>query len=155
MKDTELKAAFGKFVTGVTIVTTQIEPNKYVGFTANSFTSVSIDPPLLLICLGKQLSSFSHFEKAPSFCVSILNENQADIASIFATSKEDRFSQVDYALDDLGNPYIKDAAAHFSCTSYEKTMAGDHMLLIGKVETCATSKRKGLAYVEKQFFKLS
>ncbi|ADZ91667.1 flavin reductase family protein [Marinomonas mediterranea] len=151
----ELRNAFGSFMTGVTIVTAVSKSGEKVGFTANSFTSVSMDPPLLLVCPATKLSSYDVFESCDHFAVSILSEDQQDASNIFAGSKGDRFAEVPWHEDEFGTPLIDGAVTHFSCSSYQKVPAGDHLLLIGKVDAFSTSEKLGLGYAKGGYFSLS
>ncbi|MFT2098845.1 flavin reductase family protein [Marinomonas sp. 2405UD66-6] len=149
-----LRNAFGSFMTGITVVTAVSKTGEKVGFTANSFTSVSMDPPLLLVCPANKLSSFDVFEQCEHFAVSILAEDQQDVSNTFAGSKEDRFAQVDWFEDEFGTPLIRDAVTHFSCSAFEKISAGDHLMLVGKVESFNTTEKFGLGYAKGGYFSL-
>ena len=151
----ELRKAFGSFLTGVTVVTTVDSNGQPCGFTANSFASVSLAPPLLLICPGKFLSSFAVFEKCTYFAVSILAEGQEDISNIFASFKGDRFAKAKWKSDSLGLPLIDGAAAHFSCKTAQVIPAGDHVILIGEVMAFTQSGAIGLGYAAGEYFSLS
>src|SRR4051794_17579652 len=87
----ELRRAFGTFVTGVTVITTWDETGAPRGMTANSFTSVSLDPPLLLVCIGKGAASYPAFAAAPAFAVNLLHEGQTEVSSLFASKSTDKF----------------------------------------------------------------
>ncbi|MFL4471745.1 flavin reductase family protein [Tateyamaria armeniaca] len=150
-----LRHAFGAYMTGVTIVTARRNDGTPVGFTANSFTSVSLDPPLLLVCPGQFLSSYQTFTTCTHFAVSVLAEGQEDIATVFAGSKADRFAQVICSDDLHGVPLIRDAVAQFSCTSHSCVEAGDHSMLLGRVEAFTHHEAPGLGYVSGRFFSLS
>ncbi|MEL7524508.1 MAG: flavin reductase family protein [Pseudomonadota bacterium] len=150
----ELRDAFGQFMTGVTVVTCLDESGRPVGFTANSFSSVSLTPPLLLVCPGKFLSSFNAFSACRSFAVSVLGEGQEDIANIFAGYKGDRFARVDYVLDPEGVPLMNGAVASFSCRTHEVMPAGDHVILIGEVTGFSRNEGRGLGYADGRFFSL-
>lgn len=126
-----LRDAFGAFVTGVTIVTTRDDAGKPVGFTANSFTSVSLDPPLLLICLARTSRNFATMTGAKSFAVNILSENQKDLSNTFARPVEDRFAAAEWSDAPQGSPVFADVAAWFECTMQEVIEAGDHVILLG------------------------
>ena len=149
-----LRDAFGKFMTGVTVVTAVRSDGKYVGFTANSFTSVSLDPPMLLVCPGKFLSSYKTFSKCSHFSVNILSEGQEKISNIFATSDDDRFTKVPHKLDLNGVPTIDGATVQFSCTVDNIIPTGDHCVLIGQVDDLKLSNEPGLGYVGGQYFSL-
>lgn len=149
-----LRDAFGAYMTGVTVVTARRADGVAVGFTANSFTSVSLDPPLLLVCPGKFLSSYDTFASCTRFAVNVLAEGQEDIATVFASSKADRFAQVPCDDDLHGVPVVSGAIAQFSCTLHSRVEAGDHCVLIGKVEAFEHYGAAGLGYVSGRFFSL-
>ncbi|RBP79123.1 flavin reductase [Marinomonas rhizomae] len=150
----ELRNAFGSFMTGVTIVTAVSKTGEKVGFTANSFTSVSMDPPLLLVCPAVRLSSYDIFESCDHFAVSVLAEDQQHASNTFAGSKDDRFAEVEWHVDEFGTPLIDGAVAHFSCSSFQKVEAGDHLLLMGKVEQFSSNEKFGLGYAKGGYFSL-
>ena len=149
-----LRGAFGSFMTGVTVVTTRAPDGTPVGFTANSFSSVSLDPPLLLVCPGRFLSSYESFARCTRFAVNILAEGQEDVASTFAGYKGDRFARTPHHEDGLGNLLIEGALARFSCTTHAAFDAGDHSILIGEVRDFSHDSGRGLGYVGGQFFSL-
>ncbi len=124
----------GLFVTGVTIITTRDADGAPVGITANSFNSVSLDPPLILWSVGNKALSLNTFCAAEHFAVHILREDQAALSQRFATSGSDKFR--DLALDPgMGNaPLLPDCAARLECSLFAKYPAGDHVLFIARVE---------------------
>lgn len=128
-----LRRALGSFLTGVTVVATFQEDGSPRGFTANSFTSVSLNPPLVLVCIAKTASSCAAFTAAPHFSVNILAEHQASISMLFASKAADKFAQVAWQHGPIGSPIIDDAAAWFDCHRHEVVDAGDHVILIGRV----------------------
>ena len=150
----ELRNAFGSFMTGVTVVTAVSKSGERVGFTANSFTSVSMDPPLLLVCPANKLSSFDVFDQCEHFAVSILAEEQQHASNTFAGSSGDRFSDVAWTADEFGTPLIDGAVTHFSCSTFQKVPAGDHLLLVGQVEAFKTTEKQGLGYARGGYFSL-
>ncbi len=149
-----LRAAFGSYPTGVTVVTSTDSSGAPVGFTANSFTSVSMDPPLLLVCPARSLSSFELFETCQRFAVNVLSEGQEDISNIFAGYKGDRFSQVDWSPDHGGMPLLNNAAAQFSCVTTQVIPAGDHIVLVGEIDGFNHTDFRGLGYASGQYFSL-
>lgn len=149
----ELRNAFGRFPTGVTIVTT-LSKGQPIGFTANSFTSVSLHPPLLLVCPGKQLSSIEAFQNCESFGVSILSEGQEELATHFATFKGDRFENTEWFQGKNGVPLIKGAASLFACSTHQILDAGDHILLLGEVIEFDQMERRGLGFLSGKYFSL-
>ena len=115
----ELRAAFASFMTGVTVVTARTASGEPVGFTANSFTSVSLDPPLLLVCPGRHLSRFPVFESASGFGVSILSEGQEEVSNLFASGRGDRFALCDWEAGTRGVPMIAGRSAGFECAVHD------------------------------------
>ncbi|MCB6183029.1 flavin reductase family protein [Leeia sp. TBRC 13508] len=129
----EFRKALGSFVTGVTVVCTRQPDGTPRGFTANSFTSVSLSPALLLVCIGKTASSYPIFSEADIFSVSILAENQKNVSSIFASKAPDKFAQAAWHEATTGAPIVSDSAAWFDCKTHQVVDAGDHIILIGEV----------------------
>ncbi|MEM7221678.1 MAG: flavin reductase family protein [Pseudomonadota bacterium] len=129
----DLRRAFGAFATGVTIITTSDAKGAPWGFTANSFTSVSLDPPLALVCLAKTAGSFSVFEKTERFAINILSEQQRDASVAFASWGADKFSAVNWGVKATGSPVLDGVVAWLDCATHELVDAGDHIVLIGRV----------------------
>ncbi|MEL6692032.1 MAG: flavin reductase family protein [Pseudomonadota bacterium] len=123
----------GLFVTGVTVITTRDADGVPVGITANSFNSVSLDPPLVLWSVGLNALSLPAFSEANAFAVHILREDQAALSQRFARSGADKFEglAIDAGLNDL--PLLRDCAARLECVPYAKHKAGDHTLFIAEV----------------------
>lgn len=149
-----LRRAFGSFLTGVTVVTMQRPDGVPLGFTANSFASVSLSPPLLLVCPGRHLSTFADFTGCHGFGVSILAEGQEDVSTVFARSEPDRFARVAWHPDSRGRPRIDGAAAWFSCRTHQVVEAGDHAILMGEVQEFAQSGAPGLGFSGGRYFSL-
>ena len=129
----DLRRALGTFATGVTVVTTIDDGGTPRGFTANSFTSVSLEPPLILVCLAKTAASCSVFRAAESYAVNILSEDQKAVSATFSSPSADRFAQVDWAAHSTGCPIIAGVVAWLDCRMHEVIDAGDHYILIGRV----------------------
>lgn len=142
----ELRTAFGSFMTGVTIVTTVGNDETPRGFTANSFTSVSIEPPLLLICIGKSAASMDIFRQARGFAVNILSEYQKDTSVLFASKRPDKFEVAKWRSGPFGNPLIEGSAAWFDCARYQVIDSGDHIILMGHIEAFSYSDANPLGY---------
>ncbi|MFT4726770.1 MAG: flavin reductase (DIM6/NTAB) family NADH-FMN oxidoreductase RutF [Granulosicoccus sp.] len=150
----ELRSAFSSYMTGVTVVTAKHHDGTFVGFTANSFTSVSLDPPLLLVCPGNHLNSFSVFETCDTFAVNVLSESQESVSNEFAKSKGNRFGNVAWQLDANGCLVIDDCSATFSCRVHSRELMGDHLVLIGEVIGFDYSGTPGLGYCSDGYFTL-
>ncbi len=150
----QLRHAFGSFATGVTVVTTLNEDGRPIGFTANSFTSVSMDPPLLLVCLAKSSSNIRNFTLAKRFAVNILSETQKNISNRFASRQQDRFVETPWREGIEGTPLIDDAVAWFDCASDNVVDAGDHIILIGQITDFGQSDQRPLAYLRGHYLDL-
>ena len=142
----KFRQALGTFATGVTVATTIDEQGNPRGFTANSFSSVSLDPPLILICLASDAAGCPVFTNSQLFCVNVLAEDQQHISALFASPSDDRFEQVDWRPCNGGSPIIKGAISWFGCERHDVIDAGDHVILVGKVVEYETSSRSPLIY---------
>lgn len=147
-----LRRAFGRYMTGVTVVTALTDDGAPVGFTANSFTSVSMDPPMLLVCPGRHLSSYPVFETARHFAISVLAADQRGVADRFARASDDRFHDTALDFDAHGCPMIRGRVAGFSCRTERCIPAGDHLILLGAVHGFDQRDRTGLGYGAGMFF---
>lgn len=123
--------ALGQFATGVTIVTTRDAQGLPVGVTANSFNSVSLDPPLILWSLARSARSMAAFEQAESFAVHVLASDQDDLANRFASRTEDKFAGLD--IGDEGPPFIHGCSARLICKTRHLYEGGDHVIMVGEV----------------------
>ena len=128
-----LRQIFGSFATGVTVVTTGDALGRPRGMTANSFTSVSLAPPLILVCVATNAPIWPAFAASSHFAVNVLSENQREISGCFARPADDKFAGIDWRAGQVGMPLIADAAAHLECRRVREIEAGDHMILIGEV----------------------
>jgi len=138
----DLRAAFGKFATGITVITARAN-GLCCGMTANSFTSVSLHPPMVLVCVANTARTLGHVRSTGAFGVSVLAEHQLEVSNHFAGRSEcDDIAFVD--LD--GVPTIKGALAHFACTLGDVHDAGDHAILVGHVTAFASQDGPPLLY---------
>jgi flavin reductase (DIM6/NTAB) family NADH-FMN oxidoreductase RutF/pimeloyl-ACP methyl ester carboxylesterase len=128
-----LRDALGCFATGVTVVTAFDTGGEPVGLTANSFTSVSLDPPLLLVCIARTSSSLKALESAGHFAVNVLHIGQQPASSLFAVPGEDRFRQTPWQRGRHDAPVLSNALANFECRRHQMHDGGDHIILVGEV----------------------
>lgn len=147
----ELRNALGKFATGVTIVTTRNSTGTDTGVTANSFNSVSLDPPLILWSLAKNSASLSAFTEAGYFAVHILAEDQEYLSNTFAKRGVDKFAGLDIIRGHDDIPLLHDCAARFQCRVAHRYDGGDHVILIGQVIDFEHCERKPLAYLSGRY----
>ncbi len=143
----ELRNAFGTFMTGVTVVTTREAGGTPRGFTANSFTSVSLDPPMLSICIGKSADSIEVFRQAEGFAINVLAEHQVETSSLFASKRPDKFEVTPWRDGPNGHPVLDGVCAWFECSVEQRLDAGDHILMIGRVRGYDYNDQNGLGYV--------
>ncbi len=129
----EFRDALGWFATGVTVITTRSKDGDLVGFTANSFTSVSLDPPLVLFSLNRQAQCLPVFEECAHFAVNILAEHQAELSSRFATASHEKWQGVTVEAWEGGCPILADALANFECAVHARHEGGDHLIFVGRV----------------------
>ena len=127
-----LRRVLGTFATGVTVITAAGDDGP-VGMAANSFTSVSLDPPLVLFCAGKSSTTWPDIEAAGRFCVNILGSEHADLSTQFATKDLDRFAGVSHRTEATGSPVLDDAIAWLDCEQVTIHDAGDHVIDVGQV----------------------
>jgi flavin reductase (DIM6/NTAB) family NADH-FMN oxidoreductase RutF len=129
----DLRRAFGNFATGVTIVTTLDADGNPCGFTANSFTSVSIDPPLVLVNIATSAFGCEIFTGSRGFAVNILARDQRELSNRFAAAGTDKFADLEWHGARTGAPIIDGVVAWFDCEHFQQVPAGDHIVLIGRV----------------------
>ena len=128
-----LRDALGCFATGVTVVTCVAEDGRPAGLTVNSFTSVSLNPPLLLVCLAKQAASAEPLTRADRFAINVLQTGQQPASIRFATRDEDRFGATPWSRGESGAPILEDSLGVFECERYAVYDGGDHHILVGQV----------------------
>ncbi len=136
------RETLGHFVTGVTIITA-IDDGEPVGMAANSFTSVSLDPPLILFCAAHSSSTWPRIRQARSFTVNILDERQEDLCRLFAQKGADRFGQVGWRPGAAGSPVLEDVHAYIDCEIWAEYEGGDHVIVVGRVLDLGLSAEAG------------
>jgi flavin reductase (DIM6/NTAB) family NADH-FMN oxidoreductase RutF len=138
--------ALAQFATGVTVIAVRAPDGRYVGFTANSFNSVSLDPPLVVWSLGRSGSHLAAFEAAERYTINVLAHDQVALARRFSREHQDRFAGVRYRIGAAGAPLIEGCVAWFECRHYARHRVGDHVMFIGEVETCERRNDAGLVF---------
>jgi crotonobetainyl-CoA:carnitine CoA-transferase CaiB-like acyl-CoA transferase/flavin reductase (DIM6/NTAB) family NADH-FMN oxidoreductase RutF len=146
MSHSKLRAAFGNFTTGITIITTLQADGIPRGFTANSFTSVSLDPPLLLVCVAKNALSHQVFMEAKSFAINVLTKDQESVSTLFSTQSENKFLSDKWDSGKKNMPILRGSLSNFVCHKDKVIDAGDHTILIGRVIEFMTTEGEPLLY---------
>jgi flavin reductase (DIM6/NTAB) family NADH-FMN oxidoreductase RutF len=140
--EASFRTVLGHFATGVTIITA-MDGDEPIGVSANSFTSVSLDPPLVLFCAAKASTTWPRIEAAGKFTVNILNEHQEDVCRVFATKGADRFSRIGWRTSANGQPILHDSLAYIDCEMQEQHDAGDHIIVVGRVQELGVLSEEG------------
>jgi flavin reductase (DIM6/NTAB) family NADH-FMN oxidoreductase RutF len=130
----KFRQVMGNFATGVTVVTTVDQDGKPYGLTVNAFTSVSLNPLLVLICLDNKLSGFEAFKNSKRFGVSMLSEHQEELSRLFATKESERPASI-YFGGNLGMPLLRNSLAVMECETVAMYSGGDHTIFLGQVLT--------------------
>ncbi len=136
------REAMGRFATGVTVVTTRDSAGGNCGVTVNSFASVSLDPPLVLFCLDRAAMSFDIFGGAARFAINFLAADQQTLSVRFSTPTADKWNGVDYDLWPSEVPVLKGCLANLGCLKEAVHEGGDHVIIVGRVETLQTDSEK-------------
>jgi flavin-dependent trigonelline monooxygenase, reductase component len=142
------RQALGSFLTGVTVITTRDADGNDRGMTANSFTSVSLDPPLVLFCIDRRAASHPAFTAAPGYAVHILGSHQQDLAALFASKSPDKFAGLEISRSSTGMAILADAHAVLDCSAHDVVDAGDHAVVIARVEAFAVRDVRPLGFYQ-------
>lgn len=151
----ELRNTMGLFATGVTVITTKDATGKPFGLTANAFSSLSLDPPLLLVCVDKKVDCYACFDESKVFVVNFLAREQEELSTRFATKGIEKFERVSYTLGSLGVPLLDGALAHLECKVAAVYEGGDHTIYTGEVQTIATADVKPLLFYQGKYRSLA
>lgn len=151
----EFRRALGHFATGVTVVTTREIDGSFVGLTASAVASVSLDPPLVLVCVDQKAQCYQALLDADGFAISVLGASHEDLSRRFASRGLDKFEGVRYTLGRLGLPLLEGALAHIECSTLHRYAGGDHTILVGRVEKATVSGGEPLLYFQGRYRRLS
>ena len=149
----DFRSALGTFATGVTIVTARGSDGGLYGMTANSFTSVSLNPPLVLWSASLYADSLAAFQEGAHFVVNILAHDQIELSNKFARKQQNKFAEVDHVIPESGAPVIIGAAAHFECRNEYRHYGGDHIIFIGHVERYAYTNKPTLLFCRGKYMR--
>ena len=150
----EFRAALGRFASGVTVVTTRDASGRLHGITVSAFCSVSLEPPLVLVCIEKSAGSHHAFQAGKAFVVNLLAAGQQHISDRFASRVSDKFAGVVYrsGIEDL--PVLDDALANLECVLKYSYDAGDHTIFVGEIENARISDGEPLIYFHGSYRKI-
>ena len=142
----EFRSALGMFATGVTIVTARTAEGRLIGLTANSFNSVSLDPPLVLWSLGLESPSLAIFESCSHYAVNVLAADQIEFSQRFSQSLSDRFAGIEWQAGAGDAPILPGCCAWFECRNEMRYPGGDHLILVGHVESFRRQEKSPLIF---------
>jgi len=150
----DFRRVLGHFATGVTIVTTCDGDGRPAGLTVSAFCSLSLDPPLVLVCVDHKSQSYPALRDAGRFAVNVLRREQEEASRRFASTRLDKFDGVPHTLSALGLPLLDDALAHIECATVTQHAEGDHTIFIGRVERALTFTGEPLLYHRGRYARL-
>ncbi|OLT16172.1 flavin reductase [Pseudonocardia sp. CNS-139] len=149
------REAMSTFPSGVTIVTTADPDGRWWGFTATSFCSVSMDPPLVLVCLADTAECHPAFTAAERWNVHVIHPDHADLAARFATRGADKFTDAGFVPDGNGVPVLERTCVTLNCTLHARHPGGDHTILLGRVERTRVGDELPAVYFRRGFHELT
>ena len=151
----DFRKVLSHFGSGVTVVTTSDSDKRPTGLTCSAFASVSLDPPLVLVCVDHKAQSFPALRDHGRFAVNILRADQEEVSRRFATSKIlDKFEGVPHTISDLGLPLVEGALAHLECVTVSTHVEGDHTIFVGRVERAGAPGGEPLLYFKGRYERL-
>jgi flavin reductase (DIM6/NTAB) family NADH-FMN oxidoreductase RutF len=151
----EFRVALSRFVSGITVVTVLDNDKRPAGITVSAFSSVSLEPPLVLACIDKRASVHDYFTDGSHFAVNILAQEQEHISRRFASKELDRFDGAGYREGVSGSPLLEGALAYIECRVVHIYPGGDHTIVVGEVESTSVADCKPLAYYRGGYAQLS
>lgn len=151
----EFRHALGRFASGVTVITTRDKAGNLHGITVSAFSSVSLEPPLILACIEKRAGSHQAFEESEFFNVNILEESQQYLSDRFASHLPDKFEGIEYFETAKGLPFLKDALAHLECKLIYAYEGGDHTIFVGEIKSSSVRDGEPLTYFHGNYRKLN
>ncbi len=153
VEETDFRLAMGHFASGVTVVTTVADGERF-GLTVASFASLSLRPPLVLVCIDTSVRTHDAILSAGKFAVNILAADQEAVSRTFASRVDDRFEAVEVSEGQLGLPLIGGSLATIECTLHDHLPGGDHTIFVGLVEASSVTTSDPLAYFRSGYRKL-
>jgi flavin reductase (DIM6/NTAB) family NADH-FMN oxidoreductase RutF len=150
----EFRAALSRFASGVTVVTTRDRENRLHGITVSAFCSVSLDPPLILVCIDRQAGSHYAFEQSRAFVVHILREDQQYLSDRFASQLPDKFEGVKYRPGIEHLPVLEDVLVSLECRLVAAHDGGDHTIYTGEIVVSTVNDGKPLIYFQGDYRKI-
>lgn len=150
VEQNQYKHVIGHFTTGVSIITVRNNGIDF-GITASAVSSVSVEPPMLLVCINKSTGTCHAISESKTFTVNIMTETQKDLALQFARANTDKFQNVDFSYGELGNPVLNQTLAYLECRVVEEVIGGTHSVFLAEVHTAHADSGEPLIYFRGKF----
>jgi flavin reductase ActVB len=150
----DFRRVLSQFATGVTILTTTDGDGRPTGLTASAFCSVSLDPPLVLVCVDHKSQSYPALRDSHRFAVNVLTSDQEAASRRFASTRLDKFDGIAFTVGDLGVPLIDGALAQLECATVRSHVEGDHTIFVGRVERARVGNGEPLLYFRGRYERL-
>ena len=150
----EFRSTLARFASGVTVVTSRDDAGRFHGITVSAFCSVSLDPPLILVCIEKPTGSHEALMKTGLFAVNFLSDGQSELSEHFASQAADKLSGIEHRIGANGTPVLSGCIANLECRVMQKIEAGDHTVFIGQVESALQSGGEPLIYFRGAYHRL-
>ncbi len=150
----EIRNVMGHFATGVTVITTKDSSEKPFGLTVNSFTSLSLDPPLVIVCVDKTVDCYSCFDGSRVFAVNVLGEDQEELSRRFATKGIEKFKGLQWRMGEHGSPLLDGVVATIECKVHRSYEGGDHTIFLGEILNATASGNRPLLFFKGKYNRL-
>jgi flavin reductase (DIM6/NTAB) family NADH-FMN oxidoreductase RutF len=147
----EIRNVMSHFATGVTVVTTKNKSGMPFGLTANALTSLSLNPPLLLVCIDKGAQCYSCFEESGVFGVNVLSEEQEELSRHFATKGGEKFKGLNWHMGEYGVPNLDGAMGHIQCKVVGNHEGGDHTIFVGEILSATATGDRPLLFFKGEY----
>jgi len=150
----EIRNVMGHFATGVTVITTKDKTGKPFGLTVNSFTSLSLNPPLLVVCIDKTVDCYSCFEESKLFGVNMLSEQQEELSRRFATKGIEKFEGIEWHMGENGVPLLDGTIGTIECNVAQSCEGGDHTIFLGEIVSATASGDRPLIFFKGKYSRM-
>lgn len=150
----DLRSVMGHFATGVAVITTKDRAGTPFGLTANAFTSVSLNPPLVLICVDKAAQCYSYFEESKVFAVNVLSEDQEELSRRFATKGIEKFGGIKWHSGQIGVALLDGSIGYIECKVIHSYQGGDHTIYLGEIVNATASGDRPLIFFQGRYHRL-
>ena len=150
----EIRNVMGHFATGVTVITTKDTTGKPFGLTVNSFTSLSLNPPLVVVCVDKTVDCYSCFDDSKVFAVNVLNEDQEELSRRFATKGIEKFEGIPWRMGENGSPLLDGVIGAIECKVAHSYEGGDHTIFLGEISSATANGDRPLLFFKGNYHRL-